>query len=42
VAFSNLGGEVQVIKEAFGQSTERDTVSAHTGGSGTGAFTFTP
>jgi len=40
-AFTNTG-DVQIIAEAFGQSTDRDTVSAHTGGSGTLALTFTP
>jgi hypothetical protein len=40
-AFSNLG-EVVPLAEASGQSTDRDTAGAHTGGSGVLAFTFTP
>lgn len=42
-AFTNpTGTSPTLIAEAFGQSTDRDTVAAHNGGSGLFAFTFSP
>lgn len=42
-AFRNTGtAPFELVAEAYGQSTDRDTAFAHTGGSGVLAFTFTP
>jgi hypothetical protein len=41
-AFTNPNGSPTLIQEAFGQSTERDTVAAHDAASGILALTFSP
>jgi hypothetical protein len=41
-AFTNAAGTPTLIQEAFGQSTDRDTIATHGADSGVLAFTFSP